>query len=63
MIQVFPHFENEIYAMISDEQPHVNHLVWRRIRRARAEQCEHAVEKKVVIRKFVVPEQNLDCDD
>ena len=59
VIQVFPHSESDLYTMISYEQLHVKHIAWRRIRRARAEKCEHAVEEKAVIRKFVVPELHL----
>ena len=48
--------------MISDERRHVRGIAWKRIEKARAEQCDHAAEELAVIRKLVVPELNLECD-
>ena len=59
----FAHPENVFLAMISDEQPHVGELAWRTTKKARGEQCEHAAEEQAVIRKCVVSELNLQCDD
>ena len=63
MTAFFAHFEYVLLAMISDGRSHVRNIAWKIIERASAEEYEYAAEEQAVIRKFVVPELNLECDD
>ena len=59
----YARFETVLLVVISDVWRHVKELAWIRFKKARAEQCEHAADQHAVIRMFVVPDLNQECDD
>ena len=54
----FAHSENILFAMVSNDRPHIRELTWRRIKK-----CRSAIRSSESVRVFKLPKVNFECKD